>query len=205
MLIANLERPTPKQSEQNRAKLRKGTREQASPIESMDVEHRLSWAAVAEMHQSGVSFGSHTQTHPILTMIPLDTARQEVRESKAAIERALSEGCDAFAYPNGNWSPQIRDMLAEAGFRLAVTTAYGAWTTASDRLAIPRLNISEDNVIGLTHRFSPTIFEYATFWRAWRATKADSVLTSVSTTRPTHKVNTEQGAYGNSDNSLAHQ
>jgi hypothetical protein len=104
----------------------------------------------------------------------MDMARQELCHSKAAIENALSESCDAFAYPNGNWSPETRELLVRVGFKLAFTTTRGAWTTDSDRLAIPRTNICEDNVVGLTRRFSVTMFEYTTFWKAWRATKAES-------------------------------
>jgi peptidoglycan/xylan/chitin deacetylase (PgdA/CDA1 family) len=173
-LIENLKGATSEQREQYLAKLWDSARKQARSVELMSADRTLSWAAIAEMAGQGVSIGSHTQTHQIVTMIPPDAARQEVRESKATIERAVPECCDTFAYPNGNWSPETRNLLAEAGYRLAVTTACGAWTVTSDRLAIPRSNISEDNVVGLTGRFSVTMFEYATFWKAWRATKADS-------------------------------
>lgn len=172
-LIENLKLATPEQREAYLAKLRETSQRQAGSIDSTSIDRTLSWAAIAEMHQEGIGFGSHTQTHQILTAIPLDVARQEVRTSKAAIESVLAEDCDTFAYPNGNCSPEIQNILAEAGFRLAVTTARGAWTTASDYLAIPRSNICEDNVTGRTGRFSATMFEYTTFWKAWRATKAD--------------------------------
>lgn len=173
-LIESLKRTTPEQREQYLAKLRESARQQARPVESMSADRTLSWAAIAEMVGRGVSIGSHTLTHQIVTMIPPDVARQEVSESKAAIESALPESCDTFAYPNGNWSPETRELLAEAGYKLAVTTACGAWTTTCDRLAIPRLNICEDNVVGLTRQFSVTMFEYTTFWKAWRARKAGS-------------------------------
>ncbi len=173
-LIESLKLATPEQREQYLVKLQESARDQARPVESIDADRTLSWAAIAEMARRGVSIGSHTQTHQIVTMIPPDAARQEVRESKAAIESAVPECCDTFAYPNGNWSPETRDLLAEAGYRLAVTTAWGAWTTRCDPLAIPRLNICEDNIVGLTRRFSVATFEYATFWKAWRAAKADS-------------------------------
>jgi len=76
-------------------------------------------------------------------------------------------------------------MLADAGFKLAVTTARGAWTTGCDHLAIPRSNICEDNVTGLGGRFSKAMFEYTTFWKAWRASKAPSRLQSPAHKQPT--------------------
>jgi peptidoglycan/xylan/chitin deacetylase (PgdA/CDA1 family) len=174
MLIENLKLATPEQREAYLAKLRETMKGQATSVEARSIDRTLSWAAIAEMHQKGISFGSHTQTHQILTAIPLDVACKEVRTSKAAIESALAEDCDTFAYPNGNWSPETREILAEAGFKLAVTTTRGAWTTGCDYLAIPRANVCEDNVTGPRGRFSKTMFEYDTFWKAWRATKAQS-------------------------------
>ncbi len=135
----------------------------------------LSWEAIIAMDRGGVRFGSHTYTHQILTTVPADVVRREVRESKDAIEQALGHPCDLFAYPNGDWSPEIRAMLAESGYRLAFTTKRGAWTAASDRLAIPRLNVYEGNLAGLTGRFSPAMFEYTIFWKAWRAMKGDGL------------------------------
>jgi peptidoglycan/xylan/chitin deacetylase (PgdA/CDA1 family) len=140
------------------------------------VDRTVSWSAVLEMDRGGVNFGSHTQTHQILPSLPLDAARKEIRESRAAIETALDKPCDIFAYPNGNWSSETRRLLMEEGFRLAFTTERGVWTENCDRLAIPRSNISEDNVVGPRGRFSPTMFEYTTFWKSWRATKAKSPL-----------------------------
>src|SRR5262249_32965137 len=153
-VIENLKKAEPEQRERYLANLREQVQKRAGTVESTGVDCTLSWAAVAEMGQRGVRFGAHTQTHQILTKLPQNEARREVRASKAASESALSADCDTFAYPNGNWSPEIREMLADAGFELAVPPEYGAWTTACDRLAIPRVNICEDNVVGPTGRFS---------------------------------------------------
>ena len=129
----------------------------------------VSWAQIAEMNRAGVTFGSHTQTHQVLTAVSETAAREEIRESKVAIECALNKRCDLFAYPNGDHSCETRRLLAEAGFALAFTTERGAWTTACDPLAIPRPNISDDDVVGPLGRFSPAMFEYTVFWKAVRA------------------------------------
>ena len=160
--------------EQYLAKLSEQAFEQGISIEPSSVDGMLSWAEIEEMDRQGVNFGSHTQTHQILTTVPVETASQEVLESKAAIEGALNKRCDVFAYPNGNWSSATRRILAESGFRLAMTTECGAWNAKCDPLAIPRSNVHEDNLIGLTGRFSPAMFVYTTFWKPWRATRANS-------------------------------
>jgi len=175
-LIERLKQCTPEAREQSLAELSERAREQGMSVRPSNVDRMLSWSEITEMDRADVSFGCHTQTHQILTTIPMETARQEVRESKAAIENALNKPCNVFAYPNGNWSPETQSILAELGFGLAVTTERGAWTASCDRLAIPRSNVCEGNLVGPSGRFSPTMFEYTTFWKAWRATKADTRL-----------------------------
>jgi peptidoglycan/xylan/chitin deacetylase (PgdA/CDA1 family) len=127
------------------------------------------WNTMAALHASGVSFGSHTFSHPILTQLPPDTVASEVITSKQCIETRLNGRCDMFAYPNGNCSPGVRDAVARAGYHFAFTTQLGLWTRSSDLLRIPRVNISECHLTGPSGRFSRAVFEYTVFWRAgWR-------------------------------------
>ncbi len=206
--IESLKRATPQKREQYLATLWENAREKGvRPLELLGADRTFSWTAIDEMIRAGVAIGSHTQTHQIVTMISPDAVCKEIRESKAAIEHAVPGCCDTFAYPNGNWSPGTRDLLADAGYRLAFTTECGAWTTRSDCLAIPRVNICEDKVVGLTERFSITMFEYATFWKAWRATKRITAGTPVHPPKPTSdRVRAEQRAYARPfDNTLSHQ
>jgi peptidoglycan/xylan/chitin deacetylase (PgdA/CDA1 family) len=137
-----------------------------------DGDCTLSWEEIGQMDRAGVAFGSHTHTHQILTKLAAGAVRRELRESKAALDRALGKRCDLFAYPNGEWSEETRRILAEEGFRLAFTTERGVWTEDCDPLRIPRPNICERNLAGLLGGFSPAMFEYTTFWKTWRAVKA---------------------------------
>lgn len=141
-----------------------------------DGDKTVSWQDIREMAAAGVSVGCHTNTHQILTIVPPETARREIRDSKRAIESALGQPCDLFAYPNGNTSPETRRMLADEGFAAAFTTERGAWTSECDRMAIPRLNISEASVAGLSGRFSPAMFQYNVVWKAWRAMQSERRL-----------------------------
>jgi peptidoglycan/xylan/chitin deacetylase (PgdA/CDA1 family) len=175
-MIESLKKHSAEEREQCLVKLLEQASEKGMSLQPSSIDRTLSWQEIWEMDRIGVEIGSHTQTHQILTTVGTDTARQEVLESKATIERALGKLCDVFSYPNGNWSPETRNMLAESGFRFAVTTDPGAWTAACDPLCIPRVNVYEGKVVGLTGRFSPAMFEYMTFWKAWRATRAKSRL-----------------------------
>ncbi len=128
------------------------------------------------MDAAGVRFGCHTQTHQILTAVPLQDARREIRDGQRALESVLHRPCRLFAYPNGNYSWATRRVLAEEGFTAAFTTQCGAWTPGADPLAVPRVNVSEANVAGLSGRFSPVMFQYTVFWKTWRAMRAERGL-----------------------------
>jgi peptidoglycan/xylan/chitin deacetylase (PgdA/CDA1 family) len=129
----------------------------------------LSREEIRELAAAGVRIGSHTQSHPLLTRIPPEEAQYEVRASKLAIEQLLGGDCEAFAYPDGDWSPEIRRIVEEADYRLACTTDRGAWTRTSDPLAIPRVNLCEDDLLTPWGSFSPTLFSYSSYWKAWLA------------------------------------
>jgi hypothetical protein len=75
-------------------------------------------------------------------------------------------------------------MMAEEGFTAAFTTRRAAWTAASDPMAIPRVNVCEQGVTGTNGGFSPAMFEYNVFWKAWRATRAERRVTEQARPKP---------------------
>jgi len=150
--------------------------EMQAPLSGGDAhnsDQTVSWDDIRDMDAEGVKVGCHTHTHQILTTVPVQTARHEIRESKRAIEAVLFRRCDLFAYPNGNSSAATRRILAEEGYTAAFTTQLGALTSSGDQMAIPRVNVCEASVVGLTGRFSPAMFQYNVFWKTWRANRAE--------------------------------
>ncbi len=98
---------------------------------------------VRRLHRGGVVVGAHTVNHPILANVDESTARYEILESKARLTDMIGATITAFAYPNGGPERDYtaRDVILarEAGFELAVSTAWGAATAAADPLQIPRI------------------------------------------------------------------
>jgi peptidoglycan/xylan/chitin deacetylase (PgdA/CDA1 family) len=166
-----LKRQSPQRREKYLAEIRERGGGYSFPFEGPE-DATLSWDEIVEMDKAGICFGSHTNTHQILTTIAANLAREELAHSKAMLERVLDKPCQFFAYPNGDWSPESQQMVRETGFTQGFTTQRGVWTSASDPLAIPRSNVCESNVVGITGRFWPAMFEYTTLWKAWRATSA---------------------------------
>lgn len=85
----------------------------------------LNWDEIREMSAHGISFGSHTCSHPVLTRITLKEARKEAIESREKIESQIKKQVISFAYPYGgplDYSPDIACMLRKEGFKYACTT-----------------------------------------------------------------------------------
>jgi len=144
------------------------TGEQDDP-KTQCVDATLEWTQVREMLRHGIRFGSHSHAHPILTAVSLDVAAEEITKSKQTFEAMLDHECDLFAYPNGDWSADVREQLAARGFRRAFTTEREAWLPETDPLTIPRAHIQQEDLVGLSGHFSAAMFEYATFWKIWQA------------------------------------
>jgi peptidoglycan/xylan/chitin deacetylase (PgdA/CDA1 family) len=72
------------------------------------------------MSENGIEFGAHTVSHPRLTKIPLEKAREEIEESKREIEEKLGKQVKCFSYPYGDYNAEIIEIVKEAGFTCAV-------------------------------------------------------------------------------------
>jgi len=109
----------------------------------------LTWDEVREMRRSDfVSFGSHTDTHRILTMLTEDEIEEELKTSKDKLtaEGAVDSSFLPFAYPNGNYNRKIMALLKKHKYSLAVTTRKG-WNHFSDdsiNFELNRIGIHQD-------------------------------------------------------------
>lgn len=89
------------------------------PEPMMDLEQIHDWLA------AGHDIGSHTLTHPHLTALPLDRAKEEIVASKKQLEDFFARPVQHFCYPYGDWNENLRDMVQEAGYVTACTTDVG--------------------------------------------------------------------------------
>jgi len=143
--------------------------EGASP--ASDFEGTISWDEARALDHGLCGIGSHSENHEILTVVPPEYARQEIVNSKRQIEEHLGHECDMFAYPNGSWSKEVRDLVERAGYRRAFINSPGVWTRETDAWLIPRVNIWEGSLTNRSGNFSSTVFQYSVFWRAHRRQK----------------------------------
>ena len=90
----------------------------------------LSAPQVKLLIRRGIAVGAHTVSHPILTRVDDVIARREMLASKATLEEVTGAPVELFAYPNGqphrDYLRSHVDMVREAGFSAAVSSAWGA-------------------------------------------------------------------------------
>ena len=115
----------------------------------------LSWQQVREMRGYGITFGSHTLTHPFLTRISRKQAQKEICLSKDIIEQKTGMPITTFSYPSGNFDSDIKQIVKEAGYSAAVSTIPGYNSTHDDVHALKRNVIQLQSVC---HRLFPLSF-----------------------------------------------
>jgi len=137
--------------------------EQAPP------EYRaLSWDAVRRLAASGVEFGAHTKTHPILSALA-DPAelQEEIAGSKTRIEAELNRPVLHFCYPNGQLAdigPAAVQAVRAAGMHTGVTAIPGVNGRQAEAYLLHRISADpgheqryfERSVAGWSKPFSPS-------------------------------------------------
>lgn len=108
----------------------------------------LSWPEIREMLDSGlVTFGAHTASHPILSRVPIEEAKQELLHSKLIIEEQLKVPVRFLAYPNGtaeDFNETIKEVVRQSGYELAFTTISKPFHRY-DSYEVPRRSIDRED------------------------------------------------------------
>lgn len=85
---------------------------------SMNMEQRLELSKSFEI-------GSHTMTHPLLTRIPIESARIEIEHSRVILQAELNQPIYKFAYPRGYANAELELLVKNAGYLSARSTLVG--------------------------------------------------------------------------------
>jgi peptidoglycan/xylan/chitin deacetylase (PgdA/CDA1 family) len=119
----------------------------------------LSWEEVQACDGSLIEFGSHGRSHQILTRMAIDEARDELLTSRQLIEERLGRKVVSFAYPNGDYSGEIKRLARQAGYEYALAIHPSREETAArDIFALPRRGVHEGVCRGAGGGFSPALF-----------------------------------------------
>ena len=116
----------------------------------------LSWAMLAEMQRGGITVGSHTRTHALLTRESPSRMLEETAGARRALEERLGTPIDHFAYPDGAFDAETVETVARAGYRFAYTTCHHR-DRRHPLLTIPRCVLWENSCLDPAGRFSAAV------------------------------------------------
>lgn len=135
----------------------------------------LSWNQLRELERQGLTLGSHTRTHAIMTKVTPEQMREEIQGSQEDLRRETGACLPIFCYPNGNHDADVVSAVRKQGIRLAFTTLSGPNELGCvDPLRLHRTVIMP--------RTTPTIFalrlvRWGIHLDAWRDRKQKAILT----------------------------
>jgi peptidoglycan/xylan/chitin deacetylase (PgdA/CDA1 family) len=123
----------------------------------------LTWEMIEKMHCDGITIGSHTMSHRLLTSETLETARAELLGSKLVLEDRLHSRINHFAYPDGRFNPSVVQAVKAAGYRYG----YGICHSRDPNLpllTIPRKVLWERSCLNMLGRFSAAVMNCHVHW-----------------------------------------
>lgn len=102
-------------------------------------DEREGWSSEAIMSEEqirtwlarGIEFGSHTRTHPNLTMLDDAELENEIVGSARDLTMVLDQEVRAFAYPYGHVSPEARTIVSRT-YSVAFSTHEGINSVDAD-------------------------------------------------------------------------
>jgi peptidoglycan/xylan/chitin deacetylase (PgdA/CDA1 family) len=115
----------------------------------------LSWTEVKALSQRGITFGSHTVTHPHLNTLKDEEVEDEIKRSKETIEDKLGQVIDTFSYPfkfpeeNRAFTKLLKDLLQRHGYKYGVSTRIGTTSKNDEVYFMKRIPVNSGDDISL--------------------------------------------------------
>jgi peptidoglycan/xylan/chitin deacetylase (PgdA/CDA1 family) len=125
----------------------------AAPGNGLDETAIMNWDHVREMAAQGMSFGSHTVDHCLLTRLNAEERLEQLEASRRKIEAEIGRRITSIAYPVGRryaYDNDVMEAVALAGYRIALSYESGTnWTRAMNAFELLRQNI--EHTVGRMH------------------------------------------------------
>lgn len=99
----------------------------------------LGWAELEALAERGWEIGSHTVTHPLLTIADDESLAVELAGSRAAIAARFGS-CDALSYPYGRADDRVVAAADRTGYANACSLTFAH--LVDQRLCRPRIGLS---------------------------------------------------------------
>ncbi len=103
----------------------------------------MSVSELRAMVDAGITVGSHGCSHDSFHQLGRERLREELAESKQVLESLTGRPVTWLSYPYGDFSADVAQMAAQAGYHGAVTTIEGLNDGVPDPYAIRRLGVDD--------------------------------------------------------------
>lgn len=117
------------------------------------------------LHAAGMEIGAHTVNHPILARTEVKEAELEITRSRRRLQELLDDPVATFAYPNGrpgtDYATAHVAMVRNAGFNVAVSTAWGAARRGMHPFQLARIAPWDTTPLHFGLRIARSYFEAA--------------------------------------------
>ncbi len=109
-----------------------------------DQPDHLNWQEIRRLARNKlVTLGLHSASYTHLADDPEPEIRRQVNTAKARFRKETGEEPSLFAYPFGEYSLAMREVIRRSGFRAAFGQQSGVAYAGSDLFALPRFSMTE--------------------------------------------------------------
>ena len=103
----------------------------------------INWDQIRKLKEEGVIIGAHSHTHAHMPDISIEEIRNEIETSNKIFLKELGEIPTLFAFPYGETTDEIIELVKEFKFKVAFGQHSGIINETSNMYYLPRFSLNE--------------------------------------------------------------
>ncbi len=103
----------------------------------------INWDQIRKLKEEGVIIGAHSHTHAHMPDISIEEVRNEIETSNKIFLKELGEIPTLFAFPYGETTDEIIELVKEYKFKVAFGQHSGIINETSNMYYLPRFSLNE--------------------------------------------------------------
>ena len=103
----------------------------------------INWDQIRKLKEEGVVIGAHSHTHTHMPDISIEEVRNEIETSNKIFLKELGEIPTLFAFPYGETTDEIIELVKEYKFKVAFGQHSGIINETSNMYYLPRFSLNE--------------------------------------------------------------
>ena len=103
----------------------------------------INWDQIRKLKDEGVVIGAHSHTHAHMPDISIEEVRNEIETSNKIFLKELGEIPTLFAFPYGETTDEIIELVKEFKFKVAFGQHSGIINETSNMYYLPRFSLNE--------------------------------------------------------------